>query len=125
MCRPKLRSSLLPDDRVRLLHMVDAAETALGFISGRQRADLDTDTMLRFALVRAVEIIGEAASRMSSECRERSPDIPWSLMVSMRNRLVHAYFDINRDILWNTVQKELPTLLPKLRELLSGDSHDD
>lgn len=104
--------------------MIEAAETALEFVSGRHRKDLDTDTMLRFALVRAVEIIGEAASRMSPEYRDHTPDIPWSLMVAMRNRLVHAYFDINREILWNTVQQELPVLLPRLNRLVTKGASD-
>ncbi|MEM9553678.1 MAG: DUF86 domain-containing protein [Acidobacteriota bacterium] len=107
-----------PEDRVRLLHMIEATETALGFIEGRTRSDLDTDTLLRFALVRAIEIIGEAASRMSREFQDATPDIPWPLIVAMRNRLIHAYFDIDREILWRTATQELPDLLPRLQGLV-------
>lgn len=88
------------EDRIRLLHMVEAAETAQDFISGRKREDLDTDRMLLFALVRAIELIGEAAGRVSESTRAAASDVPWALIVSMRNRLIHAYFDIDRDILW-------------------------
>lgn len=109
------------DDRVRILHMIEATEAALGFVVGRQRTDLDHDTMLLFALVRAIEVIGEAAGRVSPEARAGAPAIPWSLIIAMRNRLIHAYFDIDRDILWHTVTAELPDLLTELRALLPGE----
>src|SRR6516164_5868427 len=76
-----------PDDRVRIRHMIEAAEAAQRFIANRQRADLDTDEMLLFALVRAAEIIGEAASKVSDETRRTMPSVPWQQIVSMRNRL--------------------------------------
>jgi len=71
--------------------MIEAAETACKFVSGRLRGDLDTDQMLVFALVRAIEIVGEAASKVSVETRQATGEVPWPLIVSMRNRLVHAY----------------------------------
>ena len=107
-----------PEDRVRLLHAVEAAETACSFVSGKVESDLDSDRMLLFALVRAIEIIGEAASKISAPTREAAKDIPWSLIVSMRNRLIHAYFDIDHAVVWKTATEELPQLLPKLRVLL-------
>jgi len=100
--------------------MVEGAETALGFVSGRQRADLDSDRLFLFGLVRAIEVIGEAAGRTSDALRADAPDIPWTLIVSMRNRLIHAYFDIDRDILWKTVVEELPALLPRLQALIKS-----
>jgi uncharacterized protein with HEPN domain len=106
-----------PDDRVRIRHIVDAAETARDFVAGRTRADLDTDRMLLFALVRAVEIIGEAASRLSDETRNAAPVVPWPRIVSMRNRLIHVYFDIDHDVLWKTATEEIPQLLTLLRPL--------
>jgi uncharacterized protein with HEPN domain len=99
-----------PDDRVRLRHVADAIEAASQFIEGRSRNDLDRDRMLVFALVRAVEIIGEAASKVSTDGRAALPMVPWSNIVGMRNRLVHAYFDVDLDILWNTVTEALPPL---------------
>ena len=94
--------------------MIDAAEVARSFIDGRQRSSLDEDRMLLFALVRAVEIIGEAASRVTLETRCAAPAVPWIAIIGMRNRLVHAYFDIDRDILWKTVTEEIPDLIPLL-----------
>jgi len=113
-----------PEDRVRLLHMIEAAQTAQQFVAHRSRGDLDSDRMLLFALVRAVEILGEAASKISEVARAEAPDVPWGLIVAMRNRLIHAYFDVNRDILWTTVTVEIPELLPQILALTETESDD-
>jgi uncharacterized protein with HEPN domain len=108
-----------PRDRVRLQHLADALNSAIRFAGGRERGDLDTDEMLLFALVRAVEIAGEAANQVTAETRAKLPDLPWSSIVGMRNRLVHAYFDINRDILWTTVTEAAPPLAKRLQKVLA------
>ncbi len=110
-----------PDDVVRVRHMIEAGQSALRFVAGRQRADLDKDEMLRFALVRAVEIIGEAASRVSSETRSANPSVPWADAILMRNRLIHVYFDLDHNILWKTAIEDIPALLPLLIPLLPKD----
>ena len=112
---------LLEEDRVRLLHMVEAGEAVLEFVEGRVPGDLEKDTMLRFALVRAIEILGEAANNVSKEIRESTRSIPWSQIVAMRHRLAHAYFDINQEILWKTATLEVPRLLPEIRVLLAEE----
>jgi len=94
--------------------MLDAARMALSFVQGRERADLDTDTQLAFALVKTIEIIGEAASRISGECQNRLPMIPWQDIVGMRNRLIHAYFEINADIVWSALTNDLPALAAQI-----------
>jgi uncharacterized protein with HEPN domain len=71
-----------------------------------------------FALVRAVEVLGEAASRVSVETRADVPALPWSKITAMRNWLVHAYFDIDRDVLWRTAAEEIPALYPLLTEMI-------
>jgi uncharacterized protein with HEPN domain len=109
-----------PEDRIRILHMIEAAESALNFVGGRRRADLNADRMLLFARVRAIEVVGEAASKISETTRGATADIPWSLVASMRNRLIHAYFDVDNDVVWKTATEELPALLPRLRALV-GD----
>lgn len=103
-----------PEDRIRIQHMLDASRSVSRFISGRQREDLDGDEMLRFALVRAIEIIGEAAGKVSMETRQLMPDIPWREAVGIRNRLVHAYFDIDLDVLWKTADEAVPMLMKQL-----------
>ncbi len=106
------------DDRVRIMHMIDSAESLAQFIAGRKRADLDTDRMLLFAIVRAIELVGEAASKVTNETRDTVPDVPWTAIVGMRNRLIHGYFDIDSDVVWKTVTDEIPALLRSLKALV-------
>jgi uncharacterized protein with HEPN domain len=77
--------------------------------------------MLLFAVLRAIEIIGEAASRVSEETRNMVPAVPWGAVVAMRNRLIHAYFDVDTHIVWKTVTEEIPTLLEELRTVPSAE----
>jgi uncharacterized protein with HEPN domain len=112
-----------PDDRTRLQHIAEAADLVLQFIKGRTRNDLDSDAMLLLAVVRALEIIGEAANNVSAETRANLPDLPWTQMIGMRHRLVHAYFDVNRDIVWSTATQAVPPLAERLKTLLG--THDD
>lgn len=107
-------------DTIRLQHMLDAARDALLFAEGRERADLNADRMLMHSLVRVVEIIGEAASKISQEAREQIPNVEWRDVIGMRNRLIHAYFDINLDILWDTIVYDIPRLIEELEKLLSS-----
>ncbi len=104
-------------DFVRIRHMLDACREALGFARGKSRSDLDKDRMLVLSLVKEVEIIGEAASKVSPEIKSIYPGIPWSDMAFMRNRLIHAYFDVDLDVVWETLQKDLPDLMRKLEDI--------
>ena len=114
---------MLPeDDRVRLQHMLDAARKAVRLAAGRGREDLDTeDEPLPHALVQLISVIGEAAGKVSSRICLELNEVPWPDIVSMRNRLIHAYFDINLDILWATVQDSLPPLIRALEPALAKD----
>ena len=107
------------EDRVRILDMIEEAENASSFIVGRGRDHLDQDRMLFHALVRAIEIIGEAASKVSPEACAATPQVPWRDIVSMRNRLIHGYSTIDPEAVWKTATEDLPTLLPLLRALIS------
>ena len=82
------------------------------------RVAISIDRILLFALMRAIEVLGEAAAKVSPETRAMTKDIPWARIVSMRNRLIHAYFDIDHTILWKTATEEIPALLPILREMI-------
>lgn len=106
------------DDAVRLRHMLDAAQEAVTFVQGRSRTDLDTDRQLVLSLVKEVEIIGEAAYQITQATRDNLPEIPWEDIIGMRHRLVHAYFDINLNILWRTVQEDLPALVTALKPII-------
>lgn len=106
------------EDLHRLYHIWEAGNDALLFTRGRSREALDTDRMLRYALVRALEIIGEAAGKITPAFRAQHPAIPWNDMIGMRNRLAHAYFDVNLGVVWYTVHESLPALLALIRPVL-------
>jgi uncharacterized protein with HEPN domain len=107
-------------DRVALLHMLDHAREAVELIRGKSRSDLDTHRMLNLSLVRLVEVIGEAASRVSAETKQKNPRIPWPEIISMRNRLIHGYDTVDFDILWRIVHDDLPPLISQLERLVSS-----
>src|SRR5262245_16118835 len=105
-------------DLIRLRHMLDAAREATGFAAGKQRMALNDDRMLVLALVKCLEILGEAAARVSPETRARYPEVPWQVIVGMRNRLIHVYFSVNLDVVWQTVASDLPPLARTLEAIL-------
>jgi uncharacterized protein with HEPN domain len=109
------------DDETRLRHMLEFASTAIGFADGKSRADLDADQILQFAIIRAVEVIGEAAGRVSTELREAHPEIPWHQIKGTRNRLSHGYDQVDLDILWTIVSQELQPLVERLKLMLPDD----
>ncbi len=102
------------DDRSRLRHMLEAAQEALAFAEGKNRADLDSDRMLARAIVECLRIAGEAARQVSPDSRQEYPAIPWREVIGMRNQLVHEYFKIDYDIVWQTVKEDLPLLVDAL-----------
>jgi len=110
------------DDVIRMRHMADAAQEAIEFATGRIRADLDIDRMLVRALTKDIEIIGEAAARVTLETRWAFPSIPWPSIITMRNRLIHGYFDIDLDLVWSTVAEDIPPLLAEIKNLLPRSS---
>lgn len=110
------------DDEIRLRHMLDAAREAVAFVQGSERGDLEGDRKLVLALVKDIEIVGEAANQISEPARLSFDQIPWEQIVGMRNRLVHAYFDINLDILWRTVQEDLPGLITQIESVIQPDT---
>jgi len=105
------------EDRARIRDMIDEAEITASFVTGRSRGDLDQDQMLFHALVRAIEVIGEAASKVSLETRSATPQIPWRDIVAMRNRLIHAYSAVDPEAVWKAAKEDIPALLPILRAL--------
>lgn len=112
------------DPRVRLLHMLDFAREALTFLRGRIRADLDTDRLLNLAHVRLAEMIGEAAAQTPAETRGQIPEIEWSQIVGLRNRLVHGCDSVNFDTLWDILTNDIPPLVAALEQALSSDANE-
>jgi uncharacterized protein with HEPN domain len=109
------------EDQIRIRHMVDAAHKIIAFTHDETRASLDNDEKLALALIRLIEIIGEAASRLTDEFKDQHSSIPWAAIIGMRNRLIHAYFNVDLDRVWDTVQISVPTLLAQIEPLLDPD----
>jgi uncharacterized protein with HEPN domain len=107
------------NDTTRLRHMLDAAREALAFAEGRSAGDLSGDRMFFLAIVKEIEIIGEAAGRISEDTRNALPRIPWLKVIGIRNRLIHAYADVDLSILWSTVMNALPELRHELEKALT------
>jgi uncharacterized protein with HEPN domain len=100
--------------------MIDAANEALSFVAGKPKSELENNRTLMLAIVKSIEIVGEAAGKISRDVKAQSPEIPWSDIVAMRNRLIHSYFDVNIKIVWQTVTEELPPLVIQLEKLLAS-----
>lgn len=108
------------DDAVPMRHMLDHAREAVAMVRGRARRDLDADRLLQLALTRILEIVGEAANRVTPPGRAKHPDIPWSEMINTRNRIVHGYDTVDYDIVWLILTEELPPLVAALERALPG-----
>jgi uncharacterized protein with HEPN domain len=109
-----------PRDEVRLRHMLEAAQKAIQFTDGCERADLDSDEILMLAVVRLIEIFGEAAKNITQDLKAQTSEIPWRQISGTRDRLSHAYFDVNLDIIWDIVKRDLPALVTHIEKLLNG-----
>ena len=82
---------------------------------------LDTQEMFAFALVRALEIVGEAASRVSAETRTAYPVIRWTEIIGMRNKMIHDYLSVDNNIVWDVVANDLPSLIQELEAILPSE----
>jgi len=97
--------------------MLDYAREAVALAAGKTHLDLARERLLQLGLVRLIEVIGEAAARVSEACRQERPGIPWAQIVGTRNRLIHGYDFVDYDILWQTVQEDLPALITELEKI--------
>lgn len=111
------------DDNTRLLHMLDAAREAIELSSGKTRGDLDSDRMFSLAMVRLVEILCEAAYQVSQTKQHDLAHIDFDNIIGMRHRLVHGYHNIDQDILWDTIQNDLPELVEQLKAVVSYENN--
>jgi uncharacterized protein with HEPN domain len=102
--------------------MLDHAREAVEIVRNRSRTDLDTDRMLNLALVRLMEIVGEAVTRVPEEFRSRHPQVPWRDVADLRNRLIHGYDTVNFDMLWTIVRDDLPPLIEQLEAILEEEA---
>jgi uncharacterized protein with HEPN domain len=108
------------NDLTRFTHMLEAAKEAQDFIHNRDKEDLDTNRMLVLSLLKLIEIIGEAAANISKETQNQIPQLPWPAIIAMRNRLVHGYFAVDLDRVWDTVTNDLPPLITELENIIAS-----
>jgi len=106
------------DVSITLRQMLDYSQKTTHLSKGRKRGDLDKDLVFNLALTRLVEVIGEAADRIPKSFQANHPEIDWAQIVGMRNRLIHGYDEIDFDILWNVVKKDVPALIKQLEEII-------
>jgi len=106
-------------DRLRLQHMLDACDSLMEFVSGRKEEDLLTDKMLLAAVSRQIEIIGEAASMLTMELRERHSEVPWKQIVGMRHKIIHEYFAVQTETVWDVAQSDVPLLREQLASIMN------
>ncbi len=109
------------DDRVSLVDMRNYAEEAVNLLGEARLIDLTEDRVMELALRKLVEIVGEAANRVSEKTRQSQQTIPWSQIIGMRNRLVHGYDDISLERLWDTIKDELPPLIEQLDTIIGEE----
>ena len=109
-----------PEDEVLLRDMLDHARRAAEAVAGRRRPELDTDPVLAAALERFIEVIGEAARKISTATRESAQEIPWRQIIGMRDRLVHGYAAVDHDIVWDVASVDIPALILSLERLLDA-----
>ncbi len=114
-----------PEDEALLRDMLAHARLAVAAVADRRRGDLDSDFILAAALERFIEVIGEAASKVSTKTRAAAPQIPWRQVVGMRNRLVHGYASVDHDIVWDVVSDDLAGVIDALEELLPDTALPD
>jgi len=106
------------DDTVYLQHILDAIHRIETYTCGLSKEKYLQDGLLQDGVVRQLEIIGEASTNLSEEFQEKHSEIPWGQIISLRNRIVHAYFDINLDITWDIAQGDIPELKKQIESIL-------
>ncbi len=109
-------------DDAWLVDMLQAAREAVEFANGLSFAEFEQNRMVQLAILKAMEIVGEAASHVGTDAREAYSEIPWPEIVGMRNRLVHGYFNVNLKRVWETVQQDIPKLISQLERLAPPES---
>ena len=108
------------DDTVAIRHIRDHAVEATALARDRSRHDLDMDRLFALGLTKLIEIIGEAAGRVTTATRDAHTNIPWKQIVGTRNRLVHGYDEVDFDILWTIVKQDLPGVIRELEDVLGS-----
>lgn len=109
------------DEAATLQQMLDYSREVIALTAGKSRETLTHNRVLELALIRLLEMIGEAANRLPEDLRKRYPAIPWRQMIGLRNRLIHGYDSVDRDILWQIIGGDLPGLLRELDATVAAE----
>ncbi|MBV9241582.1 MAG: DUF86 domain-containing protein [Acidobacteria bacterium] len=104
-------------DNILLFDILECCERIESYVQGVSRADLEQNFQLQDALIRKLEVIGEAAKGISGEIRGDHPEVPWSDMARMRDRMVHQYFRVDLDVVWETIQTDIPLLRSQVQPI--------
>ena len=103
-------------DQVYVEHILDAIQQIEAYTESADRQTFEENQMLQDATVRQIEIVGEASRQLSESFRRRTSDIPWRAIIGMRNRIAHDYLNIDLDIVWEVVQRDIPSLRDQLSD---------
>ncbi len=109
---------------MRLRHMIDAIDNVLDFTSDVTIDKYKNDRILQFAVIKNLEIVGEAAYLLTLEFKQQHPDVPWESIVAMRHVLVHGYYQVSNDIVWATIEKDLKPLRKQLEQLIVSNKNN-
>ena len=108
------------DDRVYLQHILDAVRTIEGYLTGVDEEKFLATGLLQDGIIRQIQIIGEAAKRVSRDIRDQNGSVPWSDIAGMRDKLVHDYFGVDFGMVWVTANEDMPKLGNQISEILAN-----
>lgn len=111
--------SLQRTDDAYLEDILSFAQNGMKFVDGMSFEEFSADEKTIYAVIRVLEVVGEATKKISDEFKSRHPSLPWRVMAGMRDKLIHDYIGVDLAVVWDTVTKNLPDVVPQIRRLLS------
>ena len=108
---------MIKNDQVYLEHILDAIEKIENFVKDISKFEFDRNTMVQDAVIRNIEIIGEATTKITKQFTQSHSEIPWQDMAGMRDKLIHDYLDVDLDVVWKTIEVDLPLLKEKVSKI--------